>query len=96
METSMESLNVPLVNLESINVIDGNTGSRLDKLLQYCARIQRENHSHRKIITDAFESGRSLTSGFIVARRQHSLNNCDILEGIRKRKRKQENGTKIR
>jgi hypothetical protein len=96
METSsMESSSVPLVNLENINVIDGKAGSCLDKLLQYRARIggierQRENLSHGKSITDALESGRRLTSGFIVARGHNSLNNCDILEGIRKRKRKQD------
>jgi hypothetical protein len=48
---------------------------------------QRENINKGKSIIYALETGRQLTTGFIVARGHDSLNNCDVLEGIRKRQK---------
>jgi hypothetical protein len=83
------------MNPTNLNVSDGTAGSCFDRILKYRSRNdgilrQRENIHHGKSITEALESGRRLTSGLIVARGHHSLNNCDLLHGIRKRKRKQD------
>jgi hypothetical protein len=79
----------------SLNVIDGKSGSCLDKIIKHCSRNggverQQANINDGKSITEALDSGRKLPSGLIVFRGLHSLNNPDVLEGIWERRRIQD------
>jgi hypothetical protein len=74
----------------SLNFNDGKAGSCLEKILQYRSRHggiekQRKNLDQGKSIIEEMAKGRRLTSGLLVSRGEHSLNNQSVLNCLRAR-----------
>jgi hypothetical protein len=79
----------------SFNFTDGPAGTCFEKVLQYrdgnggIARNQQAMQDGQSILHD-LENGRRLTSGFMVARGEHSLNNPIFLQSCTEKRKNEE------
>lgn len=93
--TTTNNSNLHSAGTSTLNLDDGKAGICLEKILQYRSRHggierQREKLDKGKSILEEITKGRRLTSGLLVSRGEHSLNNQSVLDCLKERNRREE------